>query len=321
MTILEQLNDADIPQRLDNHIFFGSIHSLTRTNFLLENGIRYIINVDIPTETLSHIYHELRPSLFDETVIVNIDNDSQVPMDNDLVRSYHWHNSSLLQQLIYHLDFLDVINNNGEPLTPPPESHYRNAYVQFDRGSNDSVSALDSLLYGNKSEYSRTNIFQVANEAKFQVFNDLITIFKCSIAQSGNMNSNILIVSENGNHDENLISLLMSTVLKANPTFNVYQALQFVKSTTVIPDSVRDEKILWATGFINYQELIKKNEMYWGLGSQKGLKLTSFASPISNMERKQRRRDDSNIIRPKLPQQQQQSSFCSIERPKRARCD
>lgn len=253
MTILEQLNDADIPQRLDNHIFFGSIHSLTRTNFLLENGIRYIINVDIPTETLSHIYHELRPSLFDETVIVNIDNDSQVPMDNDLVRSYHWHNSSLLQQLIYHLDFLDVINNNGEPLTPPPESHYRNAYVQFDRGSNDSVSALDSLLYGNKSEYSRTNIFQVANEAKFQVFNDLITIFKCSIAQSGNMNSNILIVSENGNHDENLISLLMSTVLKANPTFNVYQALQFVKSTTVMPDSVRDEKILWATGFHQLQ--------------------------------------------------------------------
>ncbi|CAI4065282.1 hypothetical protein SUVZ_08G3590 [Saccharomyces uvarum] len=320
MTILEQLNDADIPQRLDNHIFFGSIHSLTRTNFLLENGIRYIINVDIPTETLSHIYHELRPSLLDETVIVNIDNDSHISMDNDLVRSYHWHNSSLLQQLIHHLDFLDVMNNNGEPLTPPPESHYRNAYVQFDHGSHDPVSALDNLLYGNESEYSRTNIFQVANEAKFQVFNDLITIFKCSIAQNGNMNSNILIVSGNGKHDENLISLLMSTVLKANPTFNVYQALQFVKSTTVIPDTVRDEKILWATGFINYQELIKKNEMYWGLGSQKGLKPTSFASPISNMERKQRRRDDSNIIRPKLPQQQQ-SSFCAIERPKRARCD
>ncbi|KOG96814.1 uncharacterized protein DI49_5154 [Saccharomyces eubayanus] len=320
MTILEQLNDADIPQRLDNHIFFGSIHSLTRTNFLLENGIRYIINVDIPTETLSHIYHELRPSLFDETVIVNIDNDSQISMENDLVRSYHWYNSSLLQQLIHHLDFLDDINNNGEPLTPPPESHYRNAYVQFDHGSNDSVSALDNLLYGNKSEYSRTNIFRVANEAKFQVFNDLITIFKCSIAQNGNMNSNILIVSGNGNNDENLISLLMSTVLKANPTFNVYQALQFVKSTTVIPGTVRDEKILWAPGFINYQELIKKNEMYWGLGSQKGLKPTSFASPISNMERKQRRRDDSSIVRPKLPQQQQ-SSFCSIERPKRARCD
>lgn len=170
--------------------------------------------------------------------------------------------------MIHHLDFLSGINNHGEPLTPPPESHYRNAYVQFDHPS-DSVSILDKLLYGNKSEYSRTNIFQVTNEAKFQVFNDLITIFKYSIAQGGNTNSNILVLSENGSTDENLISLLMSTVLKENPTFNVYQALQFVKSIAVIPDTVRDEKILWATGFINYQELIKKNEMYWGLGSQR----------------------------------------------------
>lgn len=112
----------------------------------------------------------------------------------------------------------------------------------------------------------------------------------------------------------------MSTVLKENPTFNVYQALQFVKSIAVIPDTVRDEKILWVTGFINYQELIKKNEMYWGLGSQKGRKLTSFASPISKVERKQRRRDDQNIMRSKLPQQRQ-NPFCSTERPKRARCD
>ncbi|EJS41528.1 YOR342C [Saccharomyces arboricola H-6] len=319
MTIPEQLNDADIPQRLDNHIFFGSIHSLAQTNFLVENNIRYFINVDIPTEILSYIYHELRPNLLDEIVIVNIDNNSQIPMDNDLVRSYHWHNTSLLQQLIHHLDFLSGININGEPLTPPPESHYRNAYVQFDH-SHDPISALDKLLYGNKSEYSRTNIFPVANEAKFQVFNDLITIFKCSIAQNGNNSSNILVLSENGSHDENLISLLMSTVLKANPTFNVYQALQFVKSISLIPDTVRDEKILWATGFINYQELIKKNEMYWGLGSQKGVKSTLFASPISSVERKQRKRDDSHIIKSKLPQQKQ-SPFCSLERPKRARSD
>ncbi|CAI4052354.1 uncharacterized protein SKDI_15G4780 [Saccharomyces kudriavzevii IFO 1802] len=319
MTMLEQFNNGSIPQRLDNHIFFGSIHSLTHTDFLLENNVRFLINVDISTEILSHIYHELRSNLLDEVIVVNIDNDSHVPMDNDLVRSYHWHNTSLLQQLIYHLDFLGNINNNGEPLTPPPESHYRNAYVQFD-DSNDSASTLDRLLYGNKSEYSRTNIFQVANEAKFQVFNDLITIFKSSIAQNGNANGNILVLSENGSHDENLISLLMSTVLKENPTFNVYQALQFVKSIAQIPDMVRDEKILWATGFINYQELIKKNEMYWGLGSQKGLKPTSFASPISNMERKQRRRDDSNIIRSALPQKEH-NSFRSIERPKRARCD
>ncbi|AJT73213.1 AHL_G0052560.mRNA.1.CDS.1 [Saccharomyces cerevisiae] len=319
MTILEELDDASIPQKLDNHIFFGSVHSLTHTDFLVENNVRFFINVDISTELISHVYHEVRPNLADEIVIVNIDNNSQIPIDSDLVRSFHWHNTSLLQQLIHHLDFLGDINNNGEPLTPPPESHYRNAYVQFDH-STDSPSILDRLLYGKKSEYSRTNIFQVTNEAKFQVFNDLITIFKYSIAQSGNSNSNILVLSENGSSDENLISLLMSTVLKENPTFNVYQALQFVKSIAVIPDTVRDEKILWATGFINYQELIKKNEMYWGLGSQKGLRLTSLASPISKIERKQRRRDDSNIIRSKLPQPRQ-NPFCSAERPKRARCD
>ncbi|AJT72244.1 AEG_G0052560.mRNA.1.CDS.1 [Saccharomyces cerevisiae] len=319
MTILEELNDSSIPQRLNNHIFFGSVHSLTHTDFLVENNVRFFINVDLSTELISHIYHEVRSKFAHEIVIVNIDNDSQIPIESDLVRSFHWHNTSLLQQLIHHLDFLSGINNHGEPLTPPPESHYRNAYVQFDHPS-DSVSILDKLLYGNKSEYSRTNIFQVTNEAKFQVFNDLITIFKYSIAQGGNTNSNILVLSENGSTDENLISLLMSTVLKENPTFNVYQALQFVKSIAVIPDTVRDEKILWATGFINYQELIKKNEMYWGLGSQKGRKLTSFASPISKVERKQRRRDDQNIMRSKLPQQRQ-NPFCSTERPKRARCD
>lgn len=144
MTILEQLNDTNTPQRLDNHIFFGSIHSLTHTDFLLENNIKFFINVDISTEILSHIYHEVRSNMADEIVIVNIDNDSQIPTDNDLISSYHWQNTSLLQQLIHNLDFLSGVNNNGEPLTPPPESHYRNAYVQFDH-SNDSVSTLDKL--------------------------------------------------------------------------------------------------------------------------------------------------------------------------------
>ena len=167
----------------------------------------------------------------------------------------------------------------------------------------------DYIMQGNNKLDS--NIITLENIEKFQVFNDFVTIFK-------NLGNKILIFGD-VEDNENLITLLISTVLRKTPTLKLMDALQFVKNLKSGDGlQLREEKIFWCSPLINYHEFVRKNKMYWGPSSNKTINTTSMLSyqniNSNPMFMKTNKRHEDNMMT-NLPKQ------ISVSSSKRSRAD
>ncbi|CCF57508.1 hypothetical protein KAFR_0C05170 [Kazachstania africana CBS 2517] len=232
------------PQLLDKNIYFGTLQTITKHSVLLANqNIRYFIGIDIPTETVSQLYNDIVNSGIygskDDILMINFDSKFLSPADydnlqlnNDPLTFYQWNNTRLLNSLIN------------------------------DRLSLSQNFEFENALFGNKTNYTKSNVFTVDNFEKFQYFNDLIAIINF---QNSNPSNGILIFADYENN-ENLITLLISIVLKKNPSLKILDALQFIKNLKHDNNyNLKEERIFWCSGLLNYFEEIRKNNLYWGI--------------------------------------------------------
>ncbi|CAL9736990.1 hypothetical protein MOSE0_L01068 [Monosporozyma servazzii] len=234
-------------QQLDNNIYFGSLPSLGDLETLRNNNIRFFIGVDIPTETMAHVYTQSNlinlysPQGMQDIVMINFDT-SIVPREIDsndpTVPVYIKNNTMMLNQLVGHLD---------------PE-----------------IFITKQTIYGEKRNYNhlKSNVFQLNNYTMFEQFNDWVEIFKSTT-------NGVLIFGDHEN-SETLISLLMSCVIKKSSSLKLVDAFQFVKSLkNDSNDNIQEQNIYWNSGLLMYYEAIRKYSMSWSI-NKKPLSTTSF---------------------------------------------
>ncbi|CCD25208.1 uncharacterized protein NDAI_0E03910 [Naumovozyma dairenensis CBS 421] len=264
------LADQNTAHRLDNDLYFGSLETLsTQLQSIKQNNIRFFIAIDIPSEQCAQLYNQVISNLYeskDDVIMINFEsinsniNESSFQSD-ELLTSYRWNNTRLLQNLVNSLI-------TPSPIPSPTHSeknlnimnYNNNIHENYNSNSPDILNELTYLLKGaNKLD---SNILTIQNIEKFQLFNDFLTIFK----KFGNS-----FVFANNENNENLITLLISTVLKKNPTLNLIESLQFIKSLKSNDPSntqeLQDAKIFWCSPLINYHEFVRKNNMFWGISS------------------------------------------------------
>ncbi|CCH58248.1 hypothetical protein TBLA_0A04540 [Henningerozyma blattae CBS 6284] len=236
-----------IPQRLNHNVLFGSVDLLTQPEFLVENNIRYFIGENIPTQELATIANGPNSpfNTVPDALMLNFDKDFN-PRNHDQIDQttslFVQHNTSSLQNIISSVvEGNTRISQNG-PMTPNP----------------DRVKISD-LLYGDISHYYPSSTFNDMYKDKFITFNDLLTIIK-----QFDYNGNVLIFGRS-NTDEHLYALLVSSVLKSNPQYKAYDALQFVKSLRNTDEVMHDERIYWYSGLVDYYKIVRSREINWGL--------------------------------------------------------
>ncbi|EDO15789.1 hypothetical protein Kpol_1040p2 [Vanderwaltozyma polyspora DSM 70294] len=273
------------PQRLDNNVFFGPLNTLTQVEFLRENNIRFFIGIGVSTERLAKICNEnamLRGSM-NEVIMINFDSGVVAGQrcnsfdSESITTDFQRFNTSQLQNLISYLvndKRSSSSHSSGNPnddrcLTPLPEQ-----------------SDISNLLYGDISHYYGSSVFSDVNVEKFKAFNDLITLFKAY-----DPTNKVLVFSNDGN-DEDLVTLLVSSVLKANPSTKIFEALQYVKSLRAALSNIKDEKIIWCSGLLNYYECVRANELNWGRVGDQRKTLIDFQN---NHQSKNRKRDESTM--------------------------
>lgn len=244
------------PQQLSNNVFFGPLNTLSQQEFLFKHQIKFFIAVGIPTKKAAEYYHNMPIKDF---IMVNIDGGfDRSPSSNDeLQRILHYNqaNSDNLKQLLANINTSST-SEHERCLTPQPD--------------------LNQLMYRNINEYT-TNTITLSGVQKFESFNDFLTLFKMSGL------GNVLVFSTNGN-DEELVTLLISHVLKMNASVSLLEAFNYVKSLRPTVNDLRDEQIFWCAGLVDYSERVRAKELFWGPGSNGGVvpNVLSFSTKRRN---------------------------------------
>lgn len=236
-------------QQLDNNIFFGSLPSLHDLDTIRSNNIRFFIGVDIPTETMAHVYTQSNlinlysPQGMQDIVMINFDT-SIVPRSIDAndptVPVYIENNTMMLNQLVTHLD--------------------------------PDMFTSKQTIYGEKRNYHnlKSNVFQLNNYTMFEQFNDWVEIFKSTTTNG------VLIFGDHEN-SETLISLLMSCVIKKSSNLKLNDAFQFIKSLkNDSNDNIQEQNIYWNSGLLMYYEAIRKYSMSFSINKKTLSTTTSF---------------------------------------------
>ncbi|SMN20728.1 similar to Saccharomyces cerevisiae YAL037W Putative protein of unknown function [Maudiozyma saulgeensis] len=269
----------DQPLVLDRHILFGTADSIiNHPDTLTANNIRFFIGIDIPTNQMAQLYNsEIISGLYgsrEDIVMVNFDSQFiedfvvsdletlNTNLQNDpLLVSYLWNNSQLLKMM-------------SEQLAK----------------NNDDTS---KILHRYVNIYKRCNSFTVNHIEKFQTFNDLLTLF-----QMTNAEGKVLVFSDSTTN-ENMLTLLISTMLKRDTSMKVQQAYQFITSLMDTPaDNVRVERIFLCSGLTNYVESVKKFNAINGRRQLITNNYNSATSPYAqaNMTKRSMRYTDSSNI-------------------------
>lgn len=276
------------PQKLDGNVYFGSLTTLTDPLILQQRNIRYFIGVDISTAVFANAYDMLSRPYNEELVMTNLENDMMMMNNcnddttNELISKYHRNNTYLLQKL--QSGGNEVFEKHTSLMVTPPvtpvgsRTQQRFSFLDGEKPVNTALGMRVS-----------SNSFKEYNLDRFKVFNELISLFRNS-----NGNDNILVVSESGN-DHELITLLISLILKKDPSIAIMDALQFVKCCRVNDDPIsREEQIFWSSGLIGYHEHVKTTGMFWGPGSSMG---QLAGSPVRT-NRKNKNSTPDDIVSP-----------------------
>lgn len=279
---LEQLK----PQRLDSNVFFGPLNTLTQFEFIRENNVKLFICIGVCTERLANILNGI-PALAQaagEFLVVNFDPtfDQATVMNADHVtQQYCTHNSSLLKLLIDHL----INSRSGQPhedsfrcLTPSPET-----------------PDATQITYGSiERYYDGSNVCADSTSVKYEVLNDLISIFR-----NVNPSANILLFSKNGN-DQELLTFLMSIIIKKNPLVKIVEAYQYIKSIRPTIDDLPEEFLLGHSPLLEFHELIRAKEV-----SRQGLTTFADRTPTPSA----RRRRSNSVCQQETPEPSGELSF------------
>lgn len=281
---LEQLR----AQKLDSNVFFGPLNTLTQFEFIRDNNVKLFICIGLSTQRLANILSDI-PALCqaaDEFLVVNFDpNFEQATLinANHVTQQYYTHNSSLLNLLIEHFiqgDLKAAHTDSYRCLTPTPE-----------------VPDLTKLIYGGIERYhGGGNVCADSTSVKYEVLNDLITIFRCV-----NPSANVLIFSQNGN-DQELLTFLISVIVRKNPMVKVAEAYQYIKSIRPTADDLDKEILFSQSALSEFQNVVRAKDAY---SSQKSLKAYETGSPTPYSRR---RRSDS-IERLETPEPAEEQSF------------
>ncbi|CCE64484.1 hypothetical protein TPHA_0H02810 [Tetrapisispora phaffii CBS 4417] len=264
--------------RLDNQVFFSSVSSLLHNpNLITENNIRYLFTTGISiNDFIATIYNndnELLKNIANNLCIINLDTLDSVAGQqfqysySDDVQAFKRHHTQKLQDIISYL-VNDIEQRVNGKMNNNTDDNSINRYLS---PIPDKVN-LSSILYGDVSYYYGSNEFNDSDINRFKTFNDLLTILK-----TYNQREKALIISQDGN-DYNMIAYLISTVLKLNPSYNIYEALRHLKCLTENFEELNNERIIWYSGLLSYYELIRANELYWG-----NVNVNSLNSTKTNM--------------------------------------
>lgn len=224
------------PQVLDNNILFGTLQSiLNHPDTIRDSNVRFFIGIDIPTEQMAELYNSnVISNLYnstDEIIMVNFDSrfiedlnvtnldTLNLQIQDDNSVKYLWNNSQLLKIMVTELS-----KNND----------------------------LSQILHRYLTIYKKCNTFIVDHIERFQTLNDLLTLFHMTNPQGK------AFIFSNSISDENLITLLISTILKKDPLIKVQQAYQFITNLMDTVEEIKTEKIFLCSGLTNYIESVKK---------------------------------------------------------------
>ncbi|CDO96411.1 unnamed protein product [Kluyveromyces dobzhanskii CBS 2104] len=233
------------PQQLSNNVFFGPLNTLSQYDFLSQNDIKFFVSVGIPVERAMEYARNVQ---LDQFMLCCLDKDFDRVRYSDSamcqILEFNNKHSTDLKTLIEHVSMSEEFN------TQP----------------------LQSVLYRPVSEYT-TNIYTAEGVHKFECFNDLITLFKLSKM------GNILVFSSNGN-DENLVTLLISQMLRQNPSISAMDAFNYVKNLRSTVNNLTEDKLYWCSGLVAYHERVKSKEMYGrpGFCGSTSNEVTNFAT-------------------------------------------
>lgn len=251
-------------QRLDTNIYYGSLTTLEDRKLLQSKNIKFIIGSDVPTIKLSEFYHMNHS----EYLVVGLIRDSLINNDS-FISAYQEGNTHSLQNLISQVIHSEIPGWSTSiscmtTIPTPPTSNTKD------------IARLHELI-----QRCHSNTFCVSGIDRFKFFNELIFLFKLA-----NSLGNILLVSQSG-FDEDLLTLLISIVLKGNPTVTIMDALQFIHSTRSLDciqqdDQMLDMKLCWCSSLIGYHEFVRANDMNWGLVSQGGISLNKKPLKLSH---------------------------------------
>lgn len=269
----------DQPLVLDRHILFGTADSiLNHPDTLTANNVRFFIGIDIPTTQMAELYDsEIISGLYgsrEDIVMVNFDSqfledfvvsdletlNTNLQNDSRLV-SYLWNNSQLLKMMATQL-------------------------------AKDTVDT-SKILHRYVNVYKRCNSFAVDHIEKFQSFNDLMTLFNMTNPQGK------VFVFSDSTTNENMLTLLISTMLKRDTSMKVQQAYHFVTNLMDTPaDNVRVERIFLCSGLTNYVESVKR---FNSINGRRQLVTNNYNSATSsyahaNMSKRSMRYTDSSNI-------------------------
>ncbi|KAG0672102.1 hypothetical protein C6P45_004117 [Maudiozyma exigua] len=236
------MQNHDQPVILDRQIMFGTMDTImNHSDTLRSNNVRFFIGLDLQASQMAQLYDsDLIKNLYgspEDIVMVNFDSkfledytvrdmeslgiQLAATENSQQLISYLWNNSQLLKMMA----------------------------TQFSKKHDDTTMFLHRYV----TLYKRCNSFGVDHIEKFQSFNDLMTLFNDT-----NPRGKVFIFSESMNN-ENMLALLISTMLKKDTTMKVQQCYQFITSLMDIPiDSIRTEKIFLCSGLTNYIESVKK---------------------------------------------------------------
>ena len=232
----------DQPIVLDRQIMFGTTDTImNHSDTLRSNNVRFFIGLDLQTSQMAEIYNsEQIKNLYGSTEdIVMVNFDSQF-FEDYIVTDLQ----SLTLQLSNNENSQNLISylwNNSQLL--------KMIATQFSKKYEDTTMFLHRYV----TLYKRCNSFGVDHIEKFQSFNDLLTLFNDTNSQG-----KVLVFSESMTN-ENMLTLLISTMLKKDPMMKVQQCYQFIISLIDTPiDSIRTEKIFLCSGLSNFIESVKK---------------------------------------------------------------
>ena len=226
------------PVVLDRQVLFGTTETVeTHAAELRDANVRFFIGVDLSTATMAQLYgSEAMTRLYgsrDDIVVVNFDSqfrdDLQVgdlqqlaaQVGDDSLVAYLWNNSQLMRLMAKQL-----------------------------ADGND----MSQILHRYVNAYRGSNSYALTHTERFQAFNDLLTMFQMTNAQG-----RVLVLAESAT-SENMLALLISTLLKRDTSVRVQQAYQFVMSLMDTPPMkpVRTERIFLNAGLTGYIESVKK---------------------------------------------------------------
>lgn len=241
---LEQLK----PQRLDGSTFFGPLNTLTQSEFIENENIELFIGIGLNTQRLANILQGIATFVpkAGPRLVFNFDQDfNQATVisgsASSVLEQFCCGNTSLLKLFIE--SFLEgnsesFTQNSYRCLTPTPET-------------SDNSCMIDGNA---ETYYSNVNVCPDSSSGRYTTFNDLMTIFKFV-----KPTSKVLVFSQNGN-DADLVSFLISALLKKNPSIKPVDAYQFLKSIRPTIDDIPAEALFSCTPLMEYHDFLMTKE-------------------------------------------------------------